>query len=171
MSNLLLALDQSSKVTGWAFFMDEKLMKFGHQTYSDTNNVRRIQRLREWLLSQITIMKDSNLSIKVLLEDIQLQCNPITHEPNVTLYKTLAWVQGVLLELLEEQHVPYEIIPSTTWKSELKIKGKARDEQKRNAKIFVEEALSQKCTQDEADAICIGYCYLHKINNAIEFGE
>ena len=52
---------------------------------------------------------------------------------NVATYKTLAMVFGVVLELLEEMEIPYEIVPSSTWKSKLNIKGRSRAEQKRAA--------------------------------------
>lgn len=52
---------------------------------------------------------------------------------NVATYKTLAMVFGVIQELLEEKEVPYEIVPSSVWKSKLGIKGKTRPEQKKAA--------------------------------------
>ena len=74
----------------------------------------------------------------------------------VTTYKILAEVFGITEELLYELHIPYVIVTSQTWKSKLKIKGKQRTEQKRNAQSWVIENYNVKCTQDEADAICLG---------------
>jgi hypothetical protein len=42
-------------------------------------------------------------------------------------------VIGVITELIAEKKLPYELVYSSTWKSELKIKGRSREEQKRNA--------------------------------------
>jgi len=42
-------------------------------------------------------------------------------------------VFGVVLEWVEEENIPYEIVPSSTWKSKLNIKGRARADQKRAA--------------------------------------
>lgn len=67
---------------------------------------------------------------KVILEDIQLQ-NTVGN--NVSTYKALAEVIGVITELIAEKKLPYELVYSSTWKSELKIKGRSRDDQKRNA--------------------------------------
>jgi hypothetical protein len=57
----------------------------------------------------------------------------------------------------------YEIVSSNTWKSTLKIKGKNRSEQKRAAQDYIQEEYKITCTQDEADAICIG---THMLKNS-----
>jgi Holliday junction resolvasome RuvABC endonuclease subunit len=62
---------------------------------------------------------------KVILEDIQLQNNVTS---NVVTYKALAEVIGVITELCAELKLPYELIHSTSWKSNLNIKGKTRPE-------------------------------------------
>ena len=75
---------------------------------------------------------------------------------NVATYKTLAMVFGVILEQLEEEEIPYEIVSSSTWKSKLGIKGRARAEQKRAAQQQVLDHYKVKASQDTCDAICIG---------------
>ena len=52
MSNLL-ALDQSSRTTGYAIFKDGKLYKYGHFTYEDSNFGLRLNRIRKKVLSLI----------------------------------------------------------------------------------------------------------------------
>jgi hypothetical protein len=42
---------------------------------------------------------------------------------NVVTYKALAEVIGVITELLAELKIPFKIIPSSTWRSGLNIKG------------------------------------------------
>ena len=51
------------------------------------------------------------------------------------------------------------IIASSSWKSTLGIKGRARAEQKKNAQIYINTIYGIKATQDECDAICIGTHY------------
>lgn len=75
---------------------------------------------------------------------------------NVSTYKILAEIFGITHELMVELNIPYQIISSNTWKSKLDIKGKQRAEQKKNAQQWVLNTYNQKCTQDEADSICIG---------------
>jgi hypothetical protein len=68
----------------------------------------------------------------------------------------------VLIQMLDELKLPYEVIASSSWKSTLGIKGRARAEQKKNAQIYVNTTYGIKATQDECDAICIGTHYTKK---------
>ena len=88
---------------------------------------------------------------------------------NVTTYKALAEVIGVLTELAAERKLPYELVYSSTWKSELKIKGRTRPEQKRNAQVYVFENFGVNVSQDESDAICIGSYYTQKNKSAFSW--
>jgi hypothetical protein len=58
-------------------------------------------------------------------EDIQLQTGLAG---NVQTFKVLAEVYGVIHQLLDEKKIPYQVVPSVTWKSTLGIKGKNRQE-------------------------------------------
>lgn len=101
---------------------------------------------------------------KVILEDIQLQNNVPN---NVQTYKALAEVQGVIIELLKELDIPYEIVLASSWKSSLGIKGRNRAEQKKNANEYVKKKLQldKELKQDTADAICIGLHYINQQAN------
>ena len=81
---------------------------------------------------------------------------------NVSTYKILAEIFGITQELMVELNIPYQVVSSNTWKSKLEIKGKQRAEQKRNAQTWVLNTYNIKCTQDEADACCIGASTLIK---------
>jgi len=78
----------------------------------------------------------------------------------------LAEVYGILDELCTELHLPYQSVLASVWKSALGIKGKNRQEQKKNAQDYVATTYNIKATQDESDAICIGnyWLYLNKNN-------
>ena len=149
MSNLL-ALDQSSRITGWAVFKDKKLEAYGKIVYDASTPVEeRLHGLRIWvkkLIEQYDITE-------VMLEDIQLQNNVVN---NVQTFKVLAEVFGVLAELCIELDIPQSAVLASVWKSKLGIKGAARAEQKRNAQQWVINTYNCKPTQDECDAICIG---------------
>ena len=145
----ILALDQSSRISGFAVFKENKLFEFGQINLSEYNIGERLVFLRKWV--QDLIVKYG--VEEVYLEDIQLQNNVMN---NVQTFKTLAQVIGVITEVLEEMGIKYTLILSTVWKSTLGIKGKNRPEQKRNAQIYVQTTFGIKPTQDECDAICIG---------------
>jgi len=46
---------------------------------------------------------------------------------------------------------------ASSWKHTCGIKGKGREAQKANAQAFVKNTFAIDATQDEADAICLGY--------------
>ena len=153
----ILALDQASRTSGYAVFQEGNLIASGTFTYDDDFSLRlvKIRNKVDSLIEQYNITK-------ILLEDIQLQ----GQTNNVTTYKALAEVLGVLEELSRERKIPHELIHSSTWKSELDIKGRDRAMQKRNAQAFVATVYNKKVTQDESDAICIGTSYIKKNKSA-----
>lgn len=152
----LLALDQSSRITGWAVFDGEKLEAYGKIIYDSSTPIEnRLYGLR----SQIKKLIENYSIDEVILEDIQLQNNVVN---NVQTFKTLAEVFGVLSELCVELKIPQSAVLASSWKSALGIKGRARAEQKKNAQQWVIDTYACKPTQDECDAICIGR---YKIKN------
>lgn len=147
----LLALDQSSRITGYAIFEDGKLVsynKFNAEAVG-TEIGKRLEYIRNKVKS---LIEDNNIT-EVILEDIQMQGNIVN---NVQTFKTLAEVFGVISELLVEMNIPQSAVLASSWKSALGIKGRARAEQKRAAQDWVVTAYGVKPTQDECDAICIG---------------
>ena len=76
-------------------------------------------------------------------------------------------VFGTVYELCVELKLPRTAVLASVWKSKLGIKGRARTDQKKDAQRYVRETYNIKCTQDEADAICIG-AYIVNSNIAIE---
>lgn len=153
----LLALDQSSRITGWAIFDQGKLIQFGHFCCEQPETADRLVDIRRRILN---LIQDNEIE-EVVFEDIQLQT---TVGNNVKTYKALAEVYGIVEELCKEINIPAQSIFSSSWKSGLNIKGKSRPEQKKNAQIFIKNAYNIECTQDEADAICIGTHYLNQKN-------
>ena len=144
----LLALDQSSHITGYAIFEDGKLSSVSKFTLNSDDLGERLYSYRQ----KIKELIEQNNIDKVAFEDIQMQ-NQIN---NVSTYKILAEIFGITHELMVELEIPYQIVSSNTWKSKLEIKGKQRAEQKKNAQQWVLNTYNIKCTQDEADAVCIG---------------
>ena len=63
---------------------------------------------------------------------------------------------------LYEQELLYFIIEPSKWKSTCGVKGKKRVDQKANAQNFVKEQFDIDASEDEADAICIGWHMVQK---------
>ena len=145
----LLSLDQSSRITGYAVFEDEKLLTYGKFTCDDHDMGVRLYQIRETINELI----DNHDIEFVAFEDIQLQGN-VTN--NVQTFKILAEVFGVIYELVTELEIEHAAVLSSSWKSTLGIKGRTRPEQKKNAQDWVINTYGVKPSQDASDAICIG---------------
>ena len=151
----LLALDQASKVTGWAIFEDGKLEKYDKILLDDPNIDTRLVQLRQNILA---LIESENIN-EVVFEDIQQQNNVAN---NVQTFKVLAEVYGVISELLQELQIPHSTVLAASWKSTLGIKGRTRAEQKKNAQFYAEQNYGIHVIQDIADAICIGTHHIQK---------
>lgn len=167
MAHKILALDQSTQCSGYALFEEQELVKVGHIS-PDGEYIERIVKLKQWL-DKIT--DELGNDFEVAIEDIQLQ----EFEPNggsrardfgITTFKKLAHAQGAILTLLAEKGIKYTVVPSSVWKKTCGIKGKQRNEQKKNAQNFAIDTYKIKPTQDEADAVCIGF---HILKNNSKF--
>lgn len=145
----ILALDQSSRTTGYAIFRDGQLYSYGSFTVTDADIGDRLYKIR----SKVSELIDDFDIDEVALEDIYMDKNQIN---NVNTFKILAEVFGVIYELLVEIKIPRSAVLAGTWKSTCEIKGKARQEQKKNAQKYVLDTYNVKANQDTCDAICIG---------------
>lgn len=165
MERRLLALDQSSRITGYAIFIDENLIVHGSINLAEKDVGQRLVLIRKEV-TKLIHKYDIN---EIAFEDIQMQASV---ENNVQTFKILAEVFGVILMLCTELKINYTIVSSNTWKSTLKIKGKKRSEQKQDAQRYVLEHYGIKAIQDTVDAICIGaHMIANPGKNTISFEE
>jgi len=156
----VLALDDSTTITGWAVFDGEELIGYGKIEMTQTSPTERIAALHQWLLSSISKWKPDWVAI----EDIQKQ-------ENVQIFKVLSQLQGVLINTLFESKIDYKIIHSASWRSFCGIKGKNRTELKKNAQAQVKLWYDVSVTQDEADAICLGRYAVSEVRKNEEFTD
>lgn len=152
----VLALDQSSKITGYAIFIDGALNHSGTINLADSDLGTRLMQLREQITTFIT---DWHVDY-VIYEDIQLQDVQGSKEVGIKTFKILAEVLGNVEELLTELRIPHEAVLAITWKSVVGIKGQKRPEQKKNAQLYVKTNYGLDVSEDESDAICIGTYYI-----------
>ena len=160
--NRILSLDQATHDTGWAIFDGNTVIKFGVYHLNDGELDARINKLKIWLANMIAVWKPD----KIIMEDIQLQekkqgrtweNDTGDNVMNVATFKTLAQLQGVLADYLYEQNVKYEFVHTAVWREKCGITGKYRSDKKKSAQLKVLEWFDLSVTNDEADAICIGY--------------
>jgi Holliday junction resolvasome RuvABC endonuclease subunit len=150
----LLALDQSSSVSGYAIFdTDGSLISYG-KIAPEGETVDRIMKL----VSEVKKLISENDIEEVVIEDIYYSGNAET-------YKVLSFVMAGLIFLFTEEEIPYNILTASQWKSQLNIKGKNRPEQKRKAQEYIEKEYDLKVIQDVCDSICIGATHIKKKYN------
>ena len=158
----LLALDQATKVTGWALFSDGKLLRFGAFETDLDNEIERDIEVKNWLLNVIENWHVDSIA----LEGIQYE-----EKFGVTTFMTLARLQGILMCMLTEQGIPYKICHTASWRNYCGVKGKTRSDRKRSMQLRVKEWYDVSVSDDCADAIGIGYYAYNTIKPKIEVWE
>lgn len=164
---IVLALDQSTTATGWALFENSELEDYGSYKPSGNREVR-IEKTRYWLKEKLEeIVKQENIELHLVLEDIQMQ-------GNVETFKSLAHLQGVLINLgfqkIKDKELEKSVqYYSSAWKSTCDIKGRRRAEQKKNAQKHIKTKYGLEVEEDICDAICLGEHHLYKANSELNF--
>lgn len=155
----ILALDAATNVTGYSIYDNDILSAYGIFKATEENDVtERINEIKHWLESVIKIHEPDF----IIIENIQLQSFG-TNNLQVEMYRKLANLQGVLVDTCFENNVPYELVYSTVWRKSCGIgEGIGRENKKKQAQEKVKLWYGQNCTQDEADAICIGKYFCKK---------
>lgn len=158
----ILALDAATGITGFAIYDDEALVGYGiHKANRDLDSQARINEVKKWV---VDLLRNGEIDF-VGIEDIQLQGH--NGFQNVETFKTLAKLQGVLLDTFFEECVDHDTVYSSAWRKYCGISQGARDREnkKKAAQEKVRLWYGQNCTQDEADAICIGKYFVHLLKS------
>lgn len=146
----VLALDQSTHLTGWSVYDEDNLVAYGVFETKELYQMERFNEVKEWLVSMIANWRPDFIGI----EGIQYQS-----QAGVTTFEALARLQGILMECCFENRIPFEICHTAVWRQACGVKGKSRTEKKRSMKDLVKQWFDISVTDDEADAIGIGrYC-------------
>lgn len=145
-----LALDQASRTTGWAIYDNKTLIASGH--FSIPANKIIQDRLKSFVIYLNDLIEKYHPE-KIYYEGIQYQSN-------IETYKKLAYIQAMIIYF--SGSIPITELGPSHWRSVIKDKygikfGRSRAEQKQKAQEFVEQFFNEKVTEDEADAICLGY--------------
>ena len=149
MPTKLLALDQATRTTGYSVLEDERLVKVNHFTLDNPDMGVRLHQFKKKIIQLI----QENQINQVAFENIMLQAGV---KENAQTFKKLAEIYGVLEELCTDLQLPYQVFYPTEWKATFGIAGKGRNIEKQQAQKYILDNYGLKCTQDEADAACIG---------------
>lgn len=158
----ILAFDQSSNMTGYSVYKNDDVISYGvlnlkditRKTHNEVYYDEKVENNRQFLIRCIDFFKPDI----VILEDIQKQSN-------IKTFKDLGYLFGVLKNYLYVEQIPFSIISPSAWRGELKIKGRKREDVKRNAQMYVKKHFDIDATEDEADAICISVASSQMLKN------
>ena len=166
-NNIYIFLDQSTSHCGYSVWNNDKLI--GHGVYSPKgkDSTLKTHDLEIWFTDLYEYCRTKGNIIEINLEDIQFQKSIngnskgfVASDGNVLTYKVLARLQGVLIESCIQKNVPWNLIAPSHWKSKCGIKSHYRRDQKKECCDIVKERYGLDVTDDEADAVCMGYSRL-----------
>lgn len=154
---IILAIDASSKSSGWSVFEDNKLIEYGCITASSTDLIKRIQKMIEGFDSILSKYKVN----KIVLEEVRPDTG---YNSNTNVWKALTWLQAAIAFLVHEKYsqTKIEYIYPSSWRSKIGIKtgkGVKRETLKEADIRYVKENFNIEVNDDIADSICINQAY------------
>lgn len=165
-----LALDLSTKSTGWAIYEDTTLLTYGLFTAYSTDVVNRIQKITK----EIQTLVESYPEIKQVLMEEVLPQNDQFGVGNLHTHKVLMWLQASIIFMLHEKNmdIKIEYLYPSEWRAACGIqtgRGVKRNKLKQSDIDFVKKHFHIDTNDDTADAIALGYAFLNKLDNKIEW--
>lgn len=107
MERRLLALDQSSRCTGWAIFINDQLEDYGTLTLANNDIGERLLTLKQEITK---LIRKHNIN-EIAFEDIQMQASIGN---NVSTFKALAEVFGIVQLICTELQIDYTVVSAAT---------------------------------------------------------
>lgn len=152
----VLAFDQASVNTAYSVWEDSKLIRYGMVTAD--KKIKSHLRIRQMSVKIAEVVKEVQPDY-VLFEDCQLQAG------NAATFQVLCQLQGMIMALLYEAGVNFDLVRPSVWKSFIGVAKGKRDEQKAKTLDKIEELyqITLKQNDDLADAIGIGHYAVNKL--------
>ena len=163
----ILALDLSTKSSGWAIFQDGILTDYGCISSTSIDLMKRINIMLDGIKE---ILQKHNDIEKIYAEEVR----PENGMQNIKTHRALMWLQGVIaLEIYNfNKKIELELVYPSSWRAAIGIKtgrGIKRTSLKEKDMQFVKENYNLDVNDDIADAICIGYANCHDIETEINW--
>ena len=163
----ILALDAATNITGYSLHDDGVLVAYGTYKAPESTTEERINNMKKWLITVIDEWQPDFIG----LENIQLQIYN-GNKAQVETYRVLANLQGVLVDTIFEKCVDHDLAYAVEWRKYCGVgEGTGRENKKKQAQDKVKLWYNIDCTQDEADAICIGKYFVHILKKSSHWGE
>lgn len=156
----LLALDMSTKSTGYAIYKHNKLVQYNYITATSNDLFNRIK----IMMNAINKILQQNLDLEyVIMEEVRQQ-----GFINVKTYKALMYLQGCIQMIIHQKfkHLQTDFLYPSSWRKICQIKqgrGIQRKQQKQLDIQWVKDNFNIIPENDDvADAIGLGYGYINK---------
>lgn len=156
----ILAVDASTKSSGWSIYKHNKLIDYGCVKSSSTDLFKRIN----IMVNEIRHILQQNLDIQYLiLEQVQPDKGP-----SIKTHKALMFLQGAINMLIYNQFkgVTVQYLYPSEWRKVCGIsqgRGITREVLKKNDIKWANSTFNIECENDDiADAIGLGYAYINK---------
>lgn len=159
----ILSLDASTKASGYAFFDNEKLKKYGCITAASTDLIKRINKI---VIELKEILTEEKVDI-IIMEEVRPEQGKVLQT-----YRALMWLQAAINFLIHDffPNIKIEYIYPSSWRKICGIpqgSGIKRNILKAKDIEFVNKIFNINTTSDDiADAIAIGYAYINNNNDA-----
>lgn len=154
----IISVDASTKSTGLAIYKHNELVQTDCITASSADLFNRIKVMVEGLKQHLINNPDIEY---IVLQQVRQQ-----GFTNIKTYKALMYLQGCISMLIHQyfKHIQIDFMYPSQWRRVCGIKqgrGIQRAKQKENDIIWVKQNFNLQVNDDIADAIGIGYGYIH----------
>lgn len=153
MSNILIALDESTTSTGYAIFENEKLINYGAIVQKSKNVIERVSEIAYAIEDLIKLYNPNDIAI----ENVQITMSAPTA-------KSLMGLQLLIEILCYRNQINCHTLRTAHWRKVLGLSNSSkikRAEKKRETIDYVENKYGIKIDKDDiSDAIAIGTAYI-----------
>lgn len=152
---ITLAIDASTKSTGWSIFDGQELKDYGCITAGSANLFHRIHKM----VDEISKIIDKYQVNEIAIEDVI----PEDVRHNQQVFTALKYLQGFLVEEFDKHNIKPVFYVSSAWRKKCGIhtgRGVSRSSLKPQDIKFVKSQFGINTNDDEADAICIGFAHV-----------
>lgn len=155
----IIALDMSTKSTGYAIYKHNKLIQYDYITATSNDLFNRIK----VMLNAINTLLEKHSDLEYVIMQQVRQEGFI----NVKTYKALMYLQGCMQMIIHEKfkHLQTDFLYPSSWRKICKIKqgrGIQRKQQKQLDIQWVKNNFNIEVNDDVADAIGLGYAYINQ---------
>ena len=160
----ILSIDASTKSLGLAVFKDGELICYDCLTASSNDLINRIHKI---ILKLSKVFETFTID-KIVLEEVRPETEEDRKRQNTNTHRALMWLQAAIAFLAHDVNskIKIDYLYPSAWRKSCGIsngRGIKRDVLKAASIAFVKEKYGIDVNDDIADAICLGYGYLHNI--------